>query len=127
MLLEIAAAWQSRIEEELKVIGLSRTLYTTLAHLAGADRPLTQKELADAERCAASNITQKIDRLEKEGLVRRIADPTDRRSILAEPTPLGRERASAGSRILARLDAGFTSSISEDNRTILAETLATLK
>jgi len=36
-----------------------------------------------------SNITQLMDRLEKDGLVRRRADRDDRRSVLAELTPAG--------------------------------------
>jgi len=45
-----------------------------------------------------SNITQLVDRLEADGLVRRVEDPKDRRSVRATLTPLGRERQAAGAR-----------------------------
>jgi MarR family transcriptional regulator, transcriptional regulator for hemolysin len=118
--LEAAGIYQQRIEDRLKEIGLSRTLYVTLEQLARAGAPLTQRELAAGEQCAASNITQKIDRLEKEGLVRRLADPTDRRSILAELTSLGAERAADGSRIIESVAASFDAALSTDERALLA-------
>jgi DNA-binding MarR family transcriptional regulator len=36
--------------------------------------------------CVRSNITQLIDRMQAEGLVRRIPDPQDRRSVRAALT-----------------------------------------
>lgn len=40
----------------------------------------------------ARNVTQLVDGLEAEGLVRRVPHPTDRRAIVIELTPLGRSR-----------------------------------
>jgi DNA-binding MarR family transcriptional regulator len=45
-----------------------------------------------------SNITQLVDRLESEKLVKRVDDAQDRRSLRAAITPLGRERQAAGAR-----------------------------
>ena len=45
-----------------------------------------------------SNITQLVDRLESDKLVRRVDDPDDRRSLRAQITPLGRERQAAGAK-----------------------------
>jgi len=45
-----------------------------------------------------SNITQLVDRLESEKLVKRVDDPDDRRSLRAAITPLGRERQAAGAK-----------------------------
>jgi len=39
--------------------------------------------------------TTLIDRLERKGFVRRVADPADRRRVLVEMTPAGRERVGA--------------------------------
>jgi DNA-binding MarR family transcriptional regulator len=47
-----------------------------------------------------SNITQMVDRLEKEGLVERRADPGDRRSVLAALTPAGTHLYAKGKRVL---------------------------
>jgi DNA-binding MarR family transcriptional regulator len=45
-----------------------------------------------------SNITQLVDRLESDKLVRRVDDPKDRRSLRAAITPLGRERQALGAK-----------------------------
>src|SRR5580704_6302910 len=43
-------------------------------------------DLAEASRLTTGAITAVIDRLERAGLARRVADPTDRRRVLVEPT-----------------------------------------
>ena len=44
---------------------------------------------------APGSVTNAVGRLERQGLVRRIAHPTDGRATLAEITPAGREAAAA--------------------------------
>jgi DNA-binding MarR family transcriptional regulator len=46
--------------------------------------------LADLQRVSPRNITGLVDNLEKAGLVERLPDPSDRRSIHARLTPAGR-------------------------------------
>jgi len=53
---------------------------------------MSLSDLADNQHCVRSNITQLVDRLEQDGLVRRRHDPADRRGVLAELTPPGCER-----------------------------------
>jgi DNA-binding MarR family transcriptional regulator len=48
--------------------------------------------LATLLRVSPRNITGLIDHLERDGLVRRVPDPADRRSTLAQLTDQGRER-----------------------------------
>jgi DNA-binding MarR family transcriptional regulator len=43
-------------------------------------------DLAEASRLTTGAITAVIDRLERAGLARRVADPADRRRVLVEPT-----------------------------------------
>ena len=47
---------------------------------------------------AVTKATQLIDRLEADGLVRRVDDPADRRGVRAMLTPLGIERQVAGAK-----------------------------
>ena len=49
-----------------------------------------------------TSVTNAVDRLEREGLVRRSAHPTDRRAILATLTPEGRELAAQAADALNR-------------------------
>jgi DNA-binding MarR family transcriptional regulator len=126
-LLAIAQRYLARLEAELRVIGLSPTLYETLEQLAHAERPLSLRVLAEGQHCAPSNITQKMDRLEREGLVRRIEDPSDRRVVLAEITPSGKEKTRSGEQIVERLEAEFESAIPEGDRAAFIRVLGALQ
>ena len=97
-LIHAARAIEQRIESALDVVQLSLPKFTVLSTLVEAGIPLTLSELAARSSCVRSNMTQLIDRLETDGLVRRIDDPHDRRSVRAELTPVGRERQTAGAR-----------------------------
>lgn len=70
--------------------GLSMAKYFVLQALAEAGEPLTLTELAAGQHCVRSNITQLVDRLEADGLVKRVDDPADRRTIRASLTASGK-------------------------------------
>jgi DNA-binding MarR family transcriptional regulator len=97
-LLQAAGAVESRIEEALATVGLSGAKLAALTQLVEAGDPVTLGELAEQCACVRSNITQLVDRLESEKLVKRVADAADRRSLRAQITPLGRERQAAGAK-----------------------------
>jgi DNA-binding MarR family transcriptional regulator len=115
-LLGAAHAVEDRIESSLNPLGLSLAKLNVLGILVGSSTPLTLGDLAEKLACVRSNVTQLVDRLESDGLVRREADPGDRRSIRAVITDAGRDRERAGSTALARVQddvshvlAGFDS------------------
>jgi len=62
--------------------GLSQPKFNALVqlHMAG-DRGLTQTELGKKMLVSRANITGLVDRLEKEGLVKREQDPDDKRAF----------------------------------------------
>jgi len=97
-LIHAARAIEHRMEAALEVVELSSPKFAVLTILVDADEALTLSELAAKSSCVRSNMTQLIDRLEADGLVRRVDDPHDRRSVRAELTPLVRERQQAGAR-----------------------------
>ncbi|HEX6692179.1 MAG TPA: MarR family transcriptional regulator [Burkholderiales bacterium] len=97
-LLQAAGAVEGRIEEALAGVGLSGAKLAALTQLVEAGEPVTLGELAEQCACVRSNITQLVDRLESEKLVKRVADANDRRSLRAQITPLGRERQAAGAK-----------------------------
>ncbi|BFV55567.1 MarR family transcriptional regulator [Kitasatospora sp. CMC57] len=83
-------------------------------------RPLPMRALAELLGCDASNITGIVDRLEGRGLVRREADPADRRVKVVVLTSEGegavqriRAEITAGLPGLARLDAEGRRELSE--------------
>src|SRR5438105_15873465 len=90
--LHAAHAVEGRMEEALGAVSLSGAKFAALSKLAEAGETLTLTDLASRLTCVRSNITQLVDRLEADGLVRRADDPEDRRAIRPAPTPLGRQR-----------------------------------
>jgi DNA-binding MarR family transcriptional regulator len=95
-LLRAARNVQDRLEATLDTVGLSPAKYQALEALVVAGGSLPLSELAGKLGCVRSNITQLADRLESDGLVKRVDDPNDRRAILAVVTPLGADRQKAG-------------------------------
>ncbi len=100
-LLQTAGAVEARLEAAVSPAGLSLAKLGVLRLLADAKEPLPLSELAKVQKCVRSNITQLVDRLESDGLVRRRADPDDRRGVLAELTPAGEQARAKGMRALA--------------------------
>jgi DNA-binding MarR family transcriptional regulator len=104
-LLGAAHAVESRLEGVLGEIGLSPSKLKVLTALVEAGESLPLSAVADRCSCVRSNVTQLVDRLEEEGLVRRVSSPDDRRSVRAEITRAGRERETEGARLLAAVEA----------------------
>ena len=125
-LLHAADGLRERMEQAFDEVGLSFAKYGVLAHLAEAEEPLPLSELAARSSCVRSNMTQLVDRLEADGLVRRTNDPSDRRVVRAELSPLGKERAHLGALKMAEVQAAFAASLPVKDRELLAEVLAAL-
>jgi DNA-binding MarR family transcriptional regulator len=117
---------EDRLEAALAEIGLSGAKYSALAHLVRAGEPLSLGECAARMTCVRSNMTQLIDRLEGDGLVQRVHDPVDRRSVKAALTPLGMERYAAGAKRVEQVQKKFDSMLSSSDRAALARALAAL-
>jgi DNA-binding MarR family transcriptional regulator len=126
-LLHAAQALEGQLEEAFGAVGLSTARYGVLEQLVLAREPLALSELAARLSCVRSNMTQLVDRLEAEGLVRRVNDPDDRRCIRAELTPEGRERQIAGAEQLRKVQAGFEAALPASGHSVLASVLAALE
>ena len=125
-LLGAAHALEDRIEQQLGQVGLSMSKLGVLTQLVEAGEPLALSELAARLSCVRSNMTQLVDRLEADGLVRRVDDPADRRSVLAAVTRLGEERQVAGAQELAKVREEFTAALPVADRVALARARAVL-
>jgi DNA-binding MarR family transcriptional regulator len=125
-LIEAADQLKENVSTALKKVGLSYPKYDVLSQLADAQEPLSLRVLAECQGCAASNITQIVDRLEAEGLVQRVDDPDDRRSVRAELTDEGRRLAEEGATQIELVRAQFAASFSASERQELARLLGKL-
>ena len=99
-ILAAARAVEARLETELAAQGLSLAKVGVLRILAEATEPLPLSELAKHSHCVRSNMTQLVDRLEADGLVRRVNDGRDRRIRRVALTAAGRRACARGVRIL---------------------------
>lgn len=127
MLLETAQSVQGRLESMLEEVGLTPAKFQAIDALARAGQPLTLGEFASRLKCVRSNITQLVDRLEADGLVTRVDDPSDRRAVLAVVTPLGLERQVAGAKVLAQLQDDLSARVSPEERALLHRLLSALQ
>ena len=127
MLLDAGRAQFARLEEALKAVGLSAAKYYVLSQLSEAREAIPLRLLAQEQGCVASNMTTLVDRLEADGLVRRVDDPADRRSKRAELTELGREKAEAGQQAVEEVEAAFAALLSPTERLALEKVLGALK
>lgn len=127
LLMDVAQSIQERMERGLESVELSSAKFAPLSVLAEAGKPLSLGELAERVRCVRSNMTQLVDRLESDGLVRRTNDPSDRRVVRAELTPLGMARAEAGAEQVAKVQGEFADMLSEKDRQVLGDILAAIR
>lgn len=113
----------SQLEVALGNNGLSIAKLKVLRELAGSSEPLQFSQLAERLACVKSNITQLVDRLEQEGLVKRIPDSGDRRCTRASLTERGLRRYQMGveaeEQVQVRLLSGFTPQEQEQLRSLL--------
>jgi DNA-binding MarR family transcriptional regulator len=89
LFLKLHRLFQELNRDEFRPYELSTPQYAILFHASATGVPLSQicqEMLADN-----SNLTRMVDRLEARGLVRRAADPTDRRVTLVQLTEAGQE------------------------------------
>jgi DNA-binding MarR family transcriptional regulator len=95
---------------------------TSTAALATIERhgPLTPSEVAEIERVQRPTMTRTLGCLEREGLIERTPDPTDRRSALVAVNAAGRER-------LRRLRGRKNAYLARRMRDLSAEEVATLE
>ncbi len=118
-----AARVEARLEHALADSGLSLAKFAVLDQLVKAGEPLLLTRLAERLSCCKSNITSLIDRLEADGLVRRVDAPEDRRSVLAAVTAEGQRRYELGSRTLAAAEQELLKSFEEGEMDLLKSLL----
>jgi len=78
-------SFMSSLEHRLKGMGMGRAQFLALEHLI-ASGPLSQSDLVDRLSIRAATVARLVDRMERDGFVRRLADPQDRRVKRVVPT-----------------------------------------
>ena len=74
-----ARMWRVALDRRMKDLDISQSGWLSIAYIAKSAVPLSQSELAALVQVEAATMVSTIDRLEKAGLVERIASESDRR------------------------------------------------
>ena len=105
--------------------GLSMWGYVALSHLARQPAG-TQLELAQAMRYDKTRLIGLLDELERDGLITRTADPTDRRARIVSLTEAGEARRRAAQADIRAMEDRFLAELGSAERTRLRRTVAQL-
>ena len=104
-------------------LGINQAATNTLAVIEGADEPLTPSEISGRTLISSATMTSTLDKLERRGLVRRLPNPEDRRSVLLEVTEAGQELCDRLLPGIHHVERTVMSRLSDDERERLVELL----
>ena len=97
-------------EATLKEFGISYPDWQVMTTLRNSG-PRTPGVLARYLELSTGAMTSRLDNLEREGLVHRVPDPDDRRSVIVEITPEGNAKWEAAASVQVRKERFFTSAL----------------
>jgi DNA-binding MarR family transcriptional regulator len=96
------------VDAILRPFGLSFARYEAMVLLTFSRRgSLPMSRMGERLMVHPTSVTNAVDRLEQDGLVLRVAHPTDRRTTLVEITAAGRSLAARATEALTRADFGL--------------------
>lgn len=124
----LAKSFDRSMDETLAQFGLDRRTIHLLGRLrcAGAPYRRSPGQLAAEMHLSSGAMTNRLDRLEESGLIRRLPDPDDRRGTLIEPTEEGHAAWDRTIGTQARREAMFGSVLGEPEREELHRLLRSL-
>ncbi|HSL77390.1 MAG TPA: MarR family transcriptional regulator [Candidatus Limnocylindrales bacterium] len=125
---KLARAFDRAMDETLAETGLDRRSYHVLGKLRKVGTPYRRSagQLADDMGLSSGAMTNRLDRMEAAGLVRRVPDPNDRRGILVEPTKDGLAIWERAVSTAARRESRIASVLDKKEREELHRLLRTL-
>ena len=121
----LAGNVNASMDETLEKFDLDRRSFHLLGALRrhGAPYRVSAGHLATDLRLSSGAMTNRLDRMEKAGLIRRLPDPNDRRATLIEPTEAGHAAWDRTVGAQARAEALFSSVLSDAEKTRLHDLL----
>jgi DNA-binding MarR family transcriptional regulator len=116
------------MDETLKKYELDRRSFHLLGRLRRHGPPyrVAAGKLSDELRLSTGAMTNRLDRMEKAGLIRRLPDPTDRRATLIEPTEAGHAAWDRTVGLQARREAEYIGVLSPVEKVRLHDLLRAL-
>jgi DNA-binding MarR family transcriptional regulator len=125
---KLAKAFDRSLDDTLAATGLDRRAFHVLGKLRKVGRPYQRSagQLAEQMGLSSGAMTNRLDRMEAAGLIRRIPDPNDRRGILVEPTEDGLAIWDRAVGTQAEREAKFAAVLDKKERQELHRLLRTL-
>lgn len=112
-----------RMDHELKLLDLTTPQYAVLSHLFSAPGA-SNAVLARNSFVTAQTMHGILSNLQKNGLIKRYADPTHGRIQCTELTPKGMDTLKQARIIIEQLEKTMTCSLSEKDRLLLRKLLS---
>ena len=127
--LQSQARLMQRLGHELEEAGkVPLSTYDVLFQLAEAGGRLRLRDLVDRVVLSQPGLSRKVARLEEEGLVERLPDPTDGRGVVVKLSRSGRAALRSAAVVhIAGVERAFTDRISDDEAQVLARVFARLQ
>ncbi|MFG1909126.1 MarR family winged helix-turn-helix transcriptional regulator [Kribbella sp. NPDC048928] len=107
-------------------LALDRPAMSILLTLSMAGAPLRVGEIAERMQVVGPHVTRQVQALEQRALVRRVADPSDRRASLIEATETGAEAANRYTSTIVGWFRGVIADWPEHDRSELGRLLSKL-
>ncbi|WP_197321726.1 MarR family winged helix-turn-helix transcriptional regulator [Saccharomonospora sp. NB11] len=108
-LMRVQQILQSAVDAALKPHGLTFARFEALTLLSFSRHArLPMRVMGERLQLHPTSVTNIVDRLEKDGLVRRLPHPTDRRTTLVEITEEGNARREQATKAVTDIDFGLT-------------------
>ena len=125
-LMRVARCWQSEVNRTLAAHGLSQTMVMPLIVLHRSRGAVRQGVIADEIGVEGPSLVRVIDQLERDGLISRVCDPTDRRAKMVALTDAGKDKASEIEVLLGALRGEITADIPTEKLNITLEVMRAL-
>ena len=124
----LAKKFNDSADATLEQYGLDRRAFHLLGKLRSYGPPYRRSpgQLAEDMRLSSGAMTNRLDRMEESGLIRRLPDPHDRRGTLIEPTETGHAAWNQTVGTLAVTEALIAGTLSESDRNQLHNLLRRL-
>jgi len=118
-LTDVIQKHQEIVQKRFKVSAIE----IDILRLLDAEGEKKMKDIGDRVRVKLSNLTNIIDRLESQKLVKRINSKTDRRSIFVHISTKGKKLLTDYSEFLRELSTRMSSAVQDDQFNILVDGL----
>lgn len=105
-----------RVQKVCRQYGLTLSIANVLAIIDGADEPLAPCTIQKRLLVTGGAVTQMLDALEQRNLIRRVANPNDRRSVLIEITAEGQRLRRESEPELNRRDEVWMAGLEPDEQ-----------